>query len=72
MLTVTSASRIWFIRTLPARNMKLGWPLRSVITALRLNSTRAVGREMRAKISPVPTAVSARLEKASTVTSVWA
>lgn len=65
--TAASASRIWLPRWLAARNIRAGTPSKGVITATRLNSTRAVGRDTREKIRPVAMATMPRPVKASRV-----
>ena len=70
--TVMLALRIWLPRWFAARNISVGTPSNIVTTATFENSTRANGREMRAKTSPVATAMLTMLKKDSAVTSTLA
>ena len=69
---VTSACRIWLVLSLPIRTIRVGLPLKGLITATRLNRTRAVGRETRAKSIPVVSATNKSPQIASAVISVLA
>ncbi len=66
-LTITSASRILLARRLAARNIRVGAPSNSWITASWLKVTRETGRETRANTRPVLTAAKTRPKKVSTV-----
>ncbi len=48
-----SASMIWLPRWLAVRNISVGTPSNWAITATLENTTRAKGREKRAKMMPV-------------------
>ena len=56
-------------RWLAARNIKVGTPSNGVTTATLENTTRAKGREKRAKMMPVNSAMIRMPVKLSTVTS---
>ena len=66
------ASAIWLPRSLAMRTSRDGTPSKRVITAFRLKSTRAVGRENLAKTRPVTSARPSRPMSASSVTSRFA
>src|ERR1700722_6074875 len=67
---VVDASRMELPRWLAARNIKVGLPSNWVTTALRENTTRAKGREKRAKIMPANSAMIRMTAKLSPVTRI--
>ena len=70
-VSLRRASTIWFPRAFAMRNMSEGVPSQAVTTATRLKSTRAVGREKRAKTRPVVTASPIIPSSASIVTRTF-